>query len=109
MKCIIISTVCAILLAALSSCADSIEDIEGTFSWGIEKAEQAQSIEELCQITVDVRNKLINGAKGIGGDRKLSQEERERYHAASDRYQAAVNEACYRLTGQQGNWGYLGD
>lgn len=86
------------------SCADSISDIEKTYQRGIERVESAQSPEELSQITIDVRNKLINGAKGIGGDRKLSETEMSRYYKAQHDFEQAVENRNYQLTGNRGVW-----
>ncbi len=87
------------------SCADSISEIEQTYQRGIERAESAQSPEELSQITIDVRNELINGAKGIGGDRKLSETEMHRYYKAQHEFEQAVENRHYQLTGNSGVWG----
>lgn len=87
------------------SCADSISEIEQTYQRGIERAESAQSPEELSQITIDVRNELINGAKGIGGDRKLSETEMRRYYKAQHEFEQAVENRHYQLTGNIGVWG----
>lgn len=93
-------------LACISvSCADSIDDIEKTYQRGIERAESAQSPEELSQITIDVRNELVNGAKGIGGDRKLSETEMHRYYKAQHEFEQAVENRNYQLTGNSGVWG----
>ena len=88
----------------LASCADSISDIERTYQHGIERAEKAQSVEELSQITIDVRNELINGAKGIGGDRKLNEDEMRRYINAQHSFEQAIERRNYRLTGTCGIW-----
>lgn len=88
----------------LASCADSISDIERTYQHGIERAEKAQSVEELSQITIDVRNELINGAKGIGGDRKLNEDETRRYINAQHSFEQAIERRNYRLTGTCGIW-----
>lgn len=88
----------------LTSCADSISDIEVTYRHGIERAEQAQTPEELTQITIDVRNELITGAKGIGGDRKLTYEEMHRYRNAQSSFKQAIEHRYYQLTGQRGIW-----
>lgn len=85
------------------SCADSISEIEQTYQRGIERAESAQSPEELSQITIDV-NELINGAKGIGGDRKLSETEMHRYYKAQYEFEQAVENRHYQLTGNRGAW-----
>ena len=87
------------------SCADSIGEIEQTYQRGIERAESAQSPEELSQITIDVRNELINGAKGIGGDRKLSETEMLRYYEAQHEFEQAIEARNYQLTGTRGVWG----
>lgn len=87
------------------SCADSISEIEQTYQRGIDRAESAQTPEELSQITIDVRNELINGAKGIGGDRKLSEEEMLRYYKAQHEFEQAVENRNYQLTGNRGVWG----
>ncbi len=94
----------AIVLWVLPSCADSISDIESVYQRGIERAETARSPEELTQITIDERNELIDGAKGIGGDRILSEAEMTRYRNAQHRFESAVEEANYRLTGNYGTW-----
>lgn len=86
------------------SCADSISEIEQIYQHGIERAESAQSPEELSQITIDVRNELINGAKGIGGDRKLSEEEMHLYYKAQHEFEQAVENRHYQLTGNRGAW-----
>lgn len=86
------------------SCADSISEVENTYQRGIERAEKAQSPEELSQITIDVRNELINGAKGIGGDRKLSNDEMHRYRKAQHDFEQAIDKRNYQLTGQCGVW-----
>ena len=88
----------------LASCADSISDIERTYQHGIERAEKAQSVEELSQITIDVRNELINGAKGIGSDRKLNEDEMRRYINAQHSFEQAIERRNYRLTGTCGIW-----
>ncbi len=88
----------------LASCADSISDIERTYQHGIERAEKAQSVEELSQITIDVRNDLINGAKGIGGDRKLNEDEMRRYRNAQYSFEQAVERRNYQLSGTRGVW-----
>lgn len=89
---------------SLTSCADSISDIERTYQQGIERAEKAQSVEELSQITIDVRNELINGAKGFGGDRKLNDEEMRRYRNAQHSFEQAIESRNYQLTGSRGVW-----
>lgn len=94
----------AIIATAMSSCADSISDIEATYRHGIERAEKAQTPEELTQITIDVRNELINGSKGIGGDRKLTDEEMRRYCNAQSSFEKAIEQRNYELTGQRGIW-----
>lgn len=86
------------------SCADSISEIEQTCQRGIERAESAQSPEELSQITIDVRDELINGAKGIGGDWKLSEEEMHRYYKAQHDFEQAIENRHYQLTGNRGVW-----
>ena len=88
----------------LASCTDSISDIERTYQHGIERAEKAQSVEELSQITIDVRNELINGAKGIGSDRKLNEDEMRRYINAQHSFEQAIERRNYRLTGTCGIW-----
>lgn len=94
-----------ILIFICVSCADSISEIEQTYQRGIERAESAQSPEELSQITIDVRNELIKGAKGIGGDRKLSETEMHRYYKAQHEFEQAVENRHYQLTGNRGVWG----
>lgn len=94
----------AIIATAMSSCADSISDIEATYRHGIERAEQAQTPEELNQITIDVRNELITGAKGIGGDRKLTYEEMHRYRNAQSSFKQAIEHRYYQLTGKRAIW-----
>lgn len=96
-----------ILLFALfiTSCANSISDVERIYRHGIERAERAQSTEELSQITIDVRNELIEGAKGIGGDRILSDEEMHRYNNAQHSFKNAIDKRYYELTGSYGTWG----
>lgn len=94
----------AFITLFLASCADSISDIERTYQHGIERAEKAQSVEELSQITIDVRNDLINGAKGIGGDRKLSEDEMRRYRNAQHSFEQAIERRNYQLTGSRGIW-----
>lgn len=88
----------------LASCADSISDIERTYQYGIERAEKAQSVEELSQITIDVRNDLINGAKGIGSDRKLKEDEMRRYRNAQYSFEQAIERRNYQLSGTRGVW-----
>lgn len=101
----LLSIVLIILAISCVSCADSISEIEKTYQRGIERAESAQSPEELSQITIDVRNELINGAKGIGGDRKLSETEMSRYYKAQHEFEQAVEIRNYQLTGHRGVWG----
>lgn len=101
----LLSTVLIILIVTCVSCADSISEIEKTYQQGIERAESAQSPEELSKITIDVRNELINGAKGIGGDRKLSEKEMHRYYKAQHEFEQAVENRHYQLTGNRGVWG----
>lgn len=96
----LLSTILIILIVTCASCADSIK----TYQRGIERAESAQSPEELSQITIDVRNELINGAKGIGGDRKLSETEMRRYYNAQHEFEQAVENRHYQLTGNIGVW-----
>lgn len=105
MKQILISFMLTFSFLALSSCADSISDIETTYREGIERTEHAQTPEELTQITIDVRNKLIDGAKGIGGDRKLTEEEMRRYRQAQSSFEKAVENRHFQLTGQKATWG----
>ena len=93
----ILSTVLIILIITCVSCADSINEIE-------KRTKSAQSPEELSQITIDVRNELINGAKGIGGDRKLSETEMRRYYNAQREFEQAVENRHYQLTGNRGVW-----
>ena len=97
-------TVLIILIVTCVSCADSINEIEKTYQRGIERAKSAQSPDELSQITIDVRNDLINGAKGIGGDRKLSETEMRRYYNAQREFEQAVENRHYQLTGNRGVW-----
>ena len=99
-----LSIVITILTVICVSCADSISDIEKIYQRGIERAESAQSPEELSQITIDVRNELINGAKGIGGDRKLSETEMRRYYKALHDFEQAVENRSYQLAGNRGVW-----
>lgn len=94
----------AFITLFLASCADSISDIERTYQHGIERAEKAQSVEELSQITIDVRNDLINGAKGIGGGRKLSEDEMRRYRNVQHSFEQAIERRNYQLTGSRGIW-----
>lgn len=94
----------AFITLFLASCADSISDIERTYQHGIERAEKAQSVEELSQITIDVRNDLINGAKGIGGDRKMSEDEMRRYRNVQHSFEQAIERRNYQLTGSRGIW-----
>lgn len=103
MRNLILAIIASISLA-LASCADSISDIERTYQHGIERAEKAQSVEELSQITIDVRNELINGARGIGGDRKLNEEEMRRYRNAQHSFEQAIESRNYQLTGCRGIW-----
>lgn len=100
----LLSIVATIIALIFVSCADSISEIEQTYQRGIERAESAQSPEELSQITIDVRNELINGAKGIGGDRKLSEEEMHRYYKAQHEFEQAIENRHYHLTGNRGVW-----
>lgn len=86
------------------SCADSISEIEQTYQRGIERAESDQTPEELSQITIDVRNELINGAKGIGGDRKLSETEMHRYYKAQHEFEQVIDKRHYQLIGDRGVW-----
>lgn len=104
MKKVLISLMLNLSILALSSCADSISDIEATYREGIERTEQAQTPEELTQITIDVRNKLIDGAKGIGGDRKLTEEEMRRYRQAQSSFEQAVEMRHLKLSGQKAIW-----
>ena len=99
-----LSTVLIILIVTCVSCADSINEIEKTYQRGIERTKSAQSPEELSQITIDVRNELINGAKGIGGDRKLSETDMRRYYNAQREFEQAVENRHYQLTGNRGVW-----
>lgn len=101
----LLSIAVTIIALICVSCADSISEIEQTYHRGVERAESAQSPEELSQITIDVRNELINGAKGIGGDRKLSEEEMHRYYKAQHEFVQAVENRNYKLTGNRGVWG----
>lgn len=101
----LLSIVVTIIALICVSCADSISEIEQTYQRGIERAESAQSSEELSQITIDVRNELINGAKGIGGDRILSETEMHRYYKAQHEFEQAVENRNYQLTGNRGVWG----
>lgn len=94
----------AFITLLFTSCADSISDIERTYQHGIERAEKAQSVEELSQITIDVRNDLINGAKGIGGDRKMSEDEMRRYSNAQYSFEQAIERRNYQLSGTRGVW-----
>lgn len=103
MKNLIVALI-AVVAISLVSFADSISDIERTYQNGIERAEKAQSVEKLTQITIDVRNDLINGAKGIGGDRKLSEEEIRRYRNAQQSFEQAIESRNYQLTGSRGVW-----
>ena len=100
----ILSTVLIILIITCVSCADSINEIEKTFQRGIERTKSAQSPEERSRITMDVRNELINGAKGIGGDRKLSETDMRRYYNAQREFEQAVENRHYQLTGNRGVW-----
>lgn len=100
----ILSTVLIILIITCVSCADSINEIEKTYQRGIERTKSAQSPEELSQITIDVRNELINGAQGIGGDRKLSETDMRRYFNARREFEQAVENRHYQLTGNRGVW-----
>lgn len=100
----LLSIVLIILAITCVSCADSISEIEQTYQRGIERAESAQSPEELSQITIDVRNELVNAAKGIGGDRKLSETEMHRYYKAQHEFEQAVENRHYQLTGNRGAW-----
>lgn len=93
-----------LLAMVMVSCSHSIDDIERTYQHGIERAQVASTPEELTQITIDVRNELIEGAKGIGSDRKLSPEEMRRYDNAKRAFQNAVDKRYYELTGQYGTW-----
>lgn len=86
------------------SCADSISEIEQTYQRGIERAESDQTPEELSQITIDVRNELINGAKGIGGDRKLSETEMHRYYKAQHEFEQVIDKRHSQLIGDRGVW-----
>lgn len=101
----VLSIAVTIIALICVSCADSISEIEQTYQRGIERAESAQSSEELSQITIDVRNELINGAKGIGGDRILSETEMHRYYKAQHEFEQAVENRNYQLTGNRGVWG----
>ena len=94
----------AFITLLLASCADSISDIERTYQHSIERAEKAQSVEELSQITIDVRNDLINGAKGIRGDRKMSEDEMCRYRNAQYSFEQAIERRNYELSGTRGVW-----
>lgn len=100
----LLSIAATIIALIFVSCADSISEIEKTYQRGIERAESAQSPEELSQITIDVRDELINGAKGIGGDRKLSKEEMHRYYKAQYDFEQAIENRHYQLTGNRGVW-----
>ena len=62
------------------------------------------SPQELSQITIDVRNELINGAKGIGGDRKLNEDEMRRYINAQHSFEQTIERRNYQLTGTCGIW-----
>lgn len=100
----LLSIAVTIIALIFVSCADSIREIYKTYQRGIERAESAQSPEELSQITIDVRNELINGAKGIGGDRKLSEMEMHRYYKAQHVFEQAVENRHFQLTGNRGVW-----
>ena len=47
---------------------------------------------------------VMNGAKGIGGDRKLSEEEMHRYYKAQHEFEQAIENRHYQLTGNRGVW-----
>lgn len=104
MKNIHLITIAVIVSLALASCADSISDIENTYRHGVERAENAQTPEELSQITIDIRDELIDGAKGIGGDRKLTGDEMSRYNNARCAFEQAIEKRYHKLTGQYGVW-----
>lgn len=93
-----------ILTVTCVSCSDSIGDVEEQFQKGIERVKKAESPEELSQITIDVRNDIIKGANGIGGDRKLSATELRRFEKAQLDYERAVEQRDYQLTGGIGYW-----
>lgn len=100
----ILFTLTILITMLITSCADSLSDIEKTYQYGIERAQAATTPEELTQITINIRNKLIEGAKGISGDRKLSTEEMRRYDNAERAFQNAVEKRYHELTGQYGTW-----
>lgn len=93
-----------IFIFMFSSCANSISEIEATYKQGVERVEQATTPQELTQITIDVRNELIEGAKGIGGDRILTNEESQRYINAQQAFERVVETKCFELTGEKGSW-----
>lgn len=83
----------------ISSCVYSISDVENTYRTGIERANNAQTIAELIQITIDVKNEIINGAQGFGGNRILTHEEIQRFRNAQYEFQMAIEKRHYVLTG----------
>ena len=101
---VLLSMVLTILAITCVSCADSIDDVEKKFQRGIERVKKARTPEELSQITADVRNDIINGANGIGGDRKLSEEELRRFDKTQLDYERAVEQRDYQLTSGIGFW-----
>ena len=74
---------------AMISCANG-DTMVRILEDGIEQANHAKSQQELSDITVDIRARLIRHSYLLGGNRKMSTEETRKVMAAQERFYRAV-------------------
>lgn len=93
-----------IIVTALSSCEPNADKVIKIFDNGISAAQNATSLQELHEITVDVKNQLMKEGQGFNGDKKMSVEETKKALDAQEHYYQEVEAASIRLGGGKGQW-----
>ena len=89
---------------AISSCKPNADNIIEIFNDGISAAQNATSLQELHEITVDVKNRLTKEGQKFNGDKKMGVEETRKALNAQEHYYQAIESASIRLGGGKGGW-----
>lgn len=84
-------------MLSLISCESTADGVVSIYEHGITEANNATTLEELHDITVDVKEKLTDLGNGFNGDKKMSQEETRKALNARQKFYSAVESAAQRI------------
>lgn len=104
--------ICALYLIGIVSCQNIgkskteqiVEEMTSIYEEGTQRAENATTIEELGNLTYEIRAKAKQIDVSGYDPSSLSEEERTEAQRVMNRYYNTVNERAYQLRGKPFNW-----